>query len=341
MRSPLNDPRISALWIAAAREIGFSVERTQDAYASTDGGGRLLIGVDPLLDENDSVAQLIFHELCHALVEGRSKWRLPDWGLDNANDRDAVAEQACLRLSAHLADLAGLRAAMKPTTEWADYYNRLGAMPLTDGLADDLAGACALAVAGAARDDAEPARTALQGTLVATAQLLAAPGGDADTASTLHPVGYRFGPPEQSCGTCAWHYQGGRGRPVSRCRQAASSDGDGKRIAPADRACERWEGALDCQTCGACCREAYHVVSVSMRDPVVWKQPDLIVRSGHRFSILRSDDRCAALNVSGTGGPGAHHACRIYEDRPQTCRDFERGGRHCLVARRRVGLSRA
>jgi Fe-S-cluster containining protein len=73
------------------------------------------------------------------------------------------------------------------------------------------------------------------------------------------------------------------------------------------------------------------------------------VRQGHRWSLLRAGDRCAALedgpppdhdgNAAPIAGARAYH-CRIYEDRPRTCREFERGGRHCLTARRRVGLSR-
>jgi hypothetical protein len=33
------------------------------------------------------------------------------------------------------------------------------------------------------------------------------------------------------------------------------------------------------------------------------------------------------------------YACTIYEHRPRPCREFAAGGRHCLDARRRVGLS--
>ena len=44
--------------------------RTPDAYASTDGKGRLFIAVDGMFDPDDSLAQMIFHELWHALVEG-------------------------------------------------------------------------------------------------------------------------------------------------------------------------------------------------------------------------------------------------------------------------------
>ena len=106
-------------------------------------------------------------------------------------------------------------------------------------------------------------------------------------------------------------------------------------------ACERWEPPVDCLTCGACCREAYHSVSVSVRDPVVWKQPGA---GGARRPPLQPAARRGSLRGAGgrqrpAAGRGARYHCRIYEDRPRTCREFERGGRHCLVARRRVGLS--
>src|SRR6185369_10588014 len=146
-------------------------------------------------------------------------------------------------------------------------------------------------------------------------------------------------------------YRGGRGPAVSRCRQSARGEGDGERTAAATRACARWEAPVDCETCGACCREAYHSVTVSVRDPVVWRQPALIMRSAHRFEILRDGDRCAALSIATNPPPPPispepeqeperRFRCSIYADRPQACRDFEAGGRHCLDARRRVGLSR-
>jgi Fe-S-cluster containining protein len=105
-------------------------------------------------------------------------------------------------------------------------------------------------------------------------------------------------------------------------------------------ACARWEAPVDCQDCGACCREAYHSVTVSMRDPVVWQEPQLIVRHGARFEIRREGPRCAALHVdSDARAPAARYACTIYDNRPRPCREFAAGGRHCLDARRRVGLS--
>jgi hypothetical protein len=88
-------------------------------------------------------------------------------------------------------------------------------------------------------------------------------------------------------------------------------------------------------------------VTVAVRDPVVWKRPELVVRTGPRFEIRRDGERCAALQdrrllpVIAPPAPGAAQplfSCSIYGDRPRPCREFEAGGRHCLVARRRVGL---
>jgi len=74
-----------------------------------------------------------------------------------------------------------------------------------------------------------------------------------------------------------------------------------------------------------------------MRDPVVWQEPQLIVRHGARFEIRREGSRCAALQMGAINAPS--YTCAIYEHRPRPCREFAAGGRHCLDARRRVGLS--
>ena len=332
-------PEIERIWIEAAASIGLAVERTDAAYASSDGAGRIFIATEEHLDPDDAVAQLIFHELCHALCEGPARAGLPDWGLDNSGARpdEVVREHACLRLQIELATPFGLRELMAPTTEYRAYHDGVPA----DALADDGDPAVPLARVAVARAAESPWREAIAGAMTATAKRLE------------HPLGFRAGPEDQRCGTCAWSYLGGRGKPVLRCRQAAASDGVGRRIHAELAACERWESPVDCHDCGACCREAYHSVTVSVRDPVVWRQPALIERHGHRFEIRREGERCAALQVSSgaprdDGAPRAAHAtggrrfsCSIYADRPQACRDFEAGGRHCLDARRRVGLSRA
>ena len=73
--SPLRHPAIERIWIAAAAAIGWRVERSTAAYASSDGRGSIAIGIDDILDADDAVAQLVFHELCHggglALVRAR------------------------------------------------------------------------------------------------------------------------------------------------------------------------------------------------------------------------------------------------------------------------------
>jgi hypothetical protein len=233
-----------------------------------------------------------------------------------------------LRLQAWLSDRFGLRAVMAPTTPYRGYYAALPADPLA--AAPDDADAVARAAAARVRLEASAWRAPLEEALAETAAAI----GIA-VAAPVHPIGFRLGPAGETCGSCAWVYDGGRGTAVTRCRQSAPPNGDGARTARSHPACAHWEAPVDCRTCGACCREAYHSVTVSMRDPVVWQEPDLIVRHGARFEIRREGTRCAALKVENSSSYG----CTIYEHRPRTCREFEAGGRHCLDARRRVGLS--
>jgi hypothetical protein len=331
--SPLASEAIEQIWIDAAARLGFRVVRTADAYASSDGRGTISIGVGEALDVDDSVAQLVFHEICHAITEGEAALGRPDWGLENIDVGVAhqMREHACLRFAAHVAGAHGLRELLAPTTEYRAYHDALPGDPLAEG--DDPA--IAIAREAAARAAAPPWSGPLGGALAATAAALA--------RAAVHPLGFPLGPANETCGSCAWLYVGGRGKGVERCRQAAAPNADGPRTQRDAPACARWEIPVDCATCGACCREAYHSVTVSMRDPVVWKQPDLIERHGHRFEIRRDGERCAALvdrrNDTGRGAGDRIFTCSIYEDRPQACRDFASGGRHCLDARRRVGLS--
>src|SRR5205814_4654739 len=202
-RHALQDSQIERIWIEAAARAGFRVERTQEAYASTDGNGTIVIGADETLDGDDSVAQLVFHELCHALVQGPESWRLPDWGLDNTSERDLTAEHACLRLQAHLADARALRPLMTPTTISRAYYGGLPAFPLQGS--DE---ASRRAAAAARRAATAPWKEALDGALAATAALVRPRGRWAMNEG--HPLGLPPGPPGQSCGTCAWRTSSGR-----------------------------------------------------------------------------------------------------------------------------------
>jgi hypothetical protein len=135
--------------------------------------------------------------------------------------------------------------------------------------------------------------------------------------------------PNATCEGCVWRYSGGRGSAVDRCRRHADA-----RVDAAWPACPAHTSSLDCQACGACCREAYHAVEVSRRDAFVRTHPDRIVRADGRLQIARAGDRCACL----AGSAGAY-TCVVYADRPRTCREFEQAGRNCVEARRRVRLT--
>jgi len=335
--SPLSNEGLTSLWISVAAEAGWQVIRTTDAYASSDGAGKIFVGVDDVLDRDDAPAQLIFHELCHALTQGPSSWCQPDWGLSNTDARDVTAEHACLCVQVLLTTPFGLRDAMAPTTEYRAYHDALDVQALSASA--DAAALRAREALGAPGN--ERLRDLLLRGLTATRAALDEAVTSREVDGGRHPVGLPWGRRDRSCGACAWFYRGGRGPAVGRCRQSSAGGGDGQRTEATTNACERWEAPVDCQACGACCREAYHSVTVSVRDPVVWKQPDLIVRHGHRFEIRREGPRCAALDDR-RASPVASlplFSCSIYDDRPRACREFEANGRHCLVARRRVGLS--
>jgi len=321
---PLFEGPIEQIWIDAAARVGFAVQRTQDAYATTDGSGIIAIGASETLDRDDSLAQLVFHELCHALVQGPENLGAPDWGLDNTSERDLVNEHACLRLQAHLADAQALRPLMTPTTISRAYYLALPAHPLEGS--DET---CVRAARGARWAATAPWQSALDQALAETAALVRARGRWA-MADGEHPLGLPPGPAHQRCGECAWRYQSAQG---SRCRQSAGADGNGHRIDDSFPACARFEHALDCQACGACCREGFDQVTVRVREAVVWRRPEMVVRRGHHFSLLRAGARCAALEQE-----GPRYRCTIYQDRPQACHEVIPGDGRCLTARRRVGL---
>lgn len=262
-------------------------------------------------------ARQLFQDICGALLDG-------------------AAGPARARLEAALAGPHGLRRVLAPDA--ADLPDD----PLTPAGDPEVVAARI----GLSRAQRPPFAPHLAGALEATAQVLRA-AADFVLSHPLyaegsllalvaapaprHPLGF----PQRGrgvCGECAWRHTAGPGKPVDRCRQAA-----GARLDPSWPACERFEPALDCQECGACCRAAYHSVTVSSRDPVRQRHPDLVVDRTTYLELARSGDRCAALD--GGRAPGERYGCRIYEDRPRTCREFERGGPHCLEARRRVGLS--
>jgi hypothetical protein len=334
------DP-LAQVWLGAARRIGLRVVRSADTYASTDGRGTLAIAIDADLDRDDSLAQMIFHELCHSLVEGEQSFTTPDWGMDNTGPDHDWREHACLRVQWVLTGRHGLRTLFAPTTDFRTFWDALSG----DVLADRTDPSVQHAIEALRRAAQPPWAPTLDEALVATARIAAEAARFAAAAPddlpplwlgvtpppAPHPTGLPAGVSDGTCGACAWRFDARGG---SRCRQADA------KIDPSWPACERFEPALDCQTCGACCRAAYHSVEVSRRDPMVKKQPSYIEDRGTYLEIRRTGDRCSALHGGAVeAGKATRFHCVIYDDRPKTCREFTLGSAHCLTARRRVGLS--
>lgn len=351
-RHAYTDP-LSRVWLNCAARVGFQVVRTPDAYASSDGRGTLLIATDDLFDPDDCLAQMIFHELCHALVEGEAGERALDWGLDNTRQGHPWREHACLRLQAWLAQSVGLRDFFAPTTDFrVSFWASLPADPMETppGAGGRHERSCVAARRGAWRAAQPRWAPHLRVALAATAEIAAGvtrAEDEPDPGSVLpslwstvvappplHPAGHApVAPyyPDTACADCAWRFAR-RGRWY--CRQAPRAA-----LPDTAPACTGYEPAaeLDCRTCGACCREAYDAVEVSARDPINKTHPELVIVEDTRRKLRRNGGRCAAL----TGGQihDSSFACAIYPDRPRTCRDFTHGRDNCLEARRRVGLS--
>lgn len=370
-RSTRYEDPLNTIWLECAARLGLRVQPSGDTYASSSGQGDLWLGEGAALDADDCVAQMVLHEICHWLVCGPESFDWIDWGLDNEVDRDIELEHATLRVQAALLDPLGLREVLAPTTVYRAFYDALPPDPFSERNPDERS--CIVrARAGYARRLARPWAPTLTEALRATADiaqtlrsfrphtsatdLLARAGEPRELHRTGIPLSSSDAGDSRRCRDCGWLSEDKRGR--YRCVQA-----EGARVEADDRVCERFETALDCQTCGACCREAYGAVDVSARDPTVLLAADWLVRRGRRYEVRRDEHRCAAL---GGGRPLPRHrpaipgprgeteqisppffvpseepfSCAIYEVRPQTCRDFTLGSPHCLTARRRVGLSR-
>jgi hypothetical protein len=335
------DDPLDLVWLAAARELGWTVRRSDEAYASFDGAGTLTITTPEAFDPDDCLAQMILHEICHALVAGPERAARADFGLETADDRDLVQEHATHRLQAHLAQRWGLRELFAVTTDWRPYWDRLPLHPLGDG--NDPA--IPLARAGLARAERHPFAGALRRAFAATRRIVEATLPFAPPHSLLlrarrglaHPVGGLAGPSDGTCGTCAWFE---RHTDLEGCCVAhLDLDGASRRTRAALGACTRWEPRLapaDCLDCGACCREAFDAVPVEASNPLLRSHPEWIRRDLEGFDayLPRPGGRCVALAPE-----HPPHRCTVYDARPESCRDFEQGSRNCLEARTRVGLS--
>ena len=193
-KAPQSSPRVvvyayrdplELIWCATAKELGIRVRRSREVYASWDGESTLSLGEDEDLDPDDSLAQMILHELCHALVEGEESHVEQDWGLSNVDERDAVREFAAMRLQAALTSPYGLRRFMAVTTDWRHLYDALPQDPLA-GEEE----AARLARMGFVRATEGPWSSALSRALEATAILARVTGRFADSASLWSTAGH-------------------------------------------------------------------------------------------------------------------------------------------------------
>ena len=125
------DP-LDVIWVQTARALGVNVRRSPDVFASWNGAGVLHVGTPETHDADDSLAQMILHELCHLLVEGPDAMSRPDWGLENNNPEHRVHEHACLRVQSALADTVGLRDFFAATTVFRAYYDQIPNYALED-----------------------------------------------------------------------------------------------------------------------------------------------------------------------------------------------------------------
>jgi hypothetical protein len=149
------------LWVALLEQAGFRLARRSASYVWYDGRGEVAIAPDEELDADDTLAQIILHEMIHLLVQGEEARTEPDWGLDNLTDRDAYLEEAALVMQLRLLRQWGLEAVLVPTTDFRGYY-------LTEASAEARANRLQAAAAGWARWLAWPQREAAERALRAT-----------------------------------------------------------------------------------------------------------------------------------------------------------------------------
>ena len=350
-----SDP-LDLVWQQCAENLGFKIERTHSAYATSDGKGTIAITHPVDFDEDDSLAQFIFHEICHALVEGPEGEQTTDWGLTSFGT-NPWREHACLRLQAWLAGEYGLRDFFAPTTDFrTSFWNQLGENPLEapEAQGGRLEKSCIASRIGLQRAFLpryhDPLHLALSTTrkLIDALQLAIAAKSPLDNKKPslwslfqhpepLHRLKHATIPSwarQYRCQDCAW-FSVGQNR--SFCVQVPK-----KRLDSDEPACSHFEPVteLDCLTCGACCREAYDRVEVKPGEAFIQLHPNWVTREKRHFKIKRVESHCIALiSEREKDNPLPHYACQCYLDRPSTCRDFQKGGANCLFARRKLGLS--
>lgn len=323
------DP-LDQLWINTAEKIGFSIKRSDDAFATYDGEDTLYLATSKELDQDDSLAQMILHEICHSLIEGATSFRMRDWGLENESYENAEREHACLRLQAFLLGRHGLRQVFAPTTDHRSFYDALEENPL-ENINDKSVRLAKLGVQSSTKTPWNPHLDLALKTTETMIRLTLDVAGDLnhslfdllEDAPPPHDTKL-LGRLSHTCEECVWFEN-------DECKQSKET------TQSHSQACERFESDIDCQNCGACCGKAYHSVTVDQSESAISKYPELFVKRSDYIELKRKNGSCIALG--GSIDKKQSHACNIYKDRPSCCREFTLGSPNCLEARRRVGLS--
>ena len=164
------DP-LELVWLSTAKRLGLDIRRDPEIFSRTDGSGMLWLGPRHDLDEDDTVCQMLLHEICHWITNGVDSVRHQDWGFP-LDDADDPREFACLRLQAWISEQYGLRGMLGPTGQYREYYDALPAdvlQPLDDSPWE--ATIVRLAGEAIARAQAAPFSPTLQEAMAATAAL--------------------------------------------------------------------------------------------------------------------------------------------------------------------------
>ena len=96
--------------------------------------------------------------------------------------------------------------------------------------------------------------------------------------------------------------------------------------------------AFDCTKCGACCFGlAVHLTAREARIFQANRKLKLLIKPQDDGFCMRrtvNESRCFALK----GNPGCC-TCKVYNDRPRVCRQFEAGSEACLRSRQQFGIA--
>lgn len=170
IRARYRDP-LDVIWLATARRLSLRIQRSGEVYASTDGKGLLTLSDVTGFDPDDTLAQMVLHEVCHWVINGEDSFHRPDWGFELDWEVD-WREYATQRLQAAWADRHGLRAFFGSTGTYRIYYDRLGDDPMAPlDASEEEAHICAQARAAFVQAQQPPWGPALDAALGATAQL--------------------------------------------------------------------------------------------------------------------------------------------------------------------------